>query len=103
MPQPRTHTQSRTLASRELAGLALTETYYPPRLKMARHAHDPASFSLVLQGSYSETSGRKRFDCKPATVVFRPPAESHAVEFADSDVRIFRLDLRDDWLRRMLD
>jgi AraC family transcriptional regulator len=67
---------------------------------MPRHTHEPASFSLVLQGSYVETLGRKRFDCRPATVVFRPPEESHAVSFHDSEVRIFRVEVGGAWLER---
>jgi AraC family transcriptional regulator len=99
--QPRTHDGSRTLASREVAGLFLSENYYPPRLRMPRHAHEPASFSLVLTGSYAETFSRQTLDCKPATVVFRPPAESHSVAFADTDVRIFRIDVQTDLLARL--
>jgi AraC family transcriptional regulator len=101
--QPRTHDGSRTLATREVAGLALSETCYPPRLRMPRHAHEPASFSLVLSGGYAETFSRRTLDCQPATLVFRPPAESHAVAFADSDVRIFRMDVPTTWLERLRD
>jgi AraC family transcriptional regulator len=100
---PPTHDGSRTLASREVAGLSLSESYYPPRLRMPRHAHEPASFSLVLAGGYAETFSRKTLDCKPATLVFRPPAESHAVAFADADVRIFRIDVPTDLLDRLRD
>ena len=87
--------------SREFAGLVLSESAYEPRLRQPRHEHEPASFSLVLAGGYSETVGQKTFDCRPATVVFRPPAESHSVAFADAPVRIFRLDLRAPWLERL--
>ncbi|MDT7602118.1 MAG: AraC family transcriptional regulator [Acidobacteriota bacterium] len=99
--QPRTHDESRTLASREVAGLSLSENYYPPRLRMPRHAHEPASFSLVLAGGYAETFSRKTLDCKPSTLIFRPPAESHAVAFAEREVRIFRIDVPPDLLERM--
>lgn len=87
--------------SREFAGLVLSESAYPGGLRQPRHAHEPASFSLVLEGGYSETVGPKTFDCRPATVVFRPPAESHSVAFAAAPVRIFRLDLRAPWLERL--
>jgi AraC family transcriptional regulator len=103
LTQPRTQDGSRTLASREVAGLSLSENYYPPRLRMPRHAHEPASFSLVLAGGYAETFSRKTLDCKPSTLVFRPPAESHAVAFADADVRIFRIDVPTDLLDRLRD
>jgi AraC family transcriptional regulator len=101
--QPPMHDGSRTLATREVAGFSLSETCYPPRLRMPRHAHEPASFSLVLAGGYAETFSRKTLDCKPATVVFRPPAESHAVAFAEREVRIFRLDVPTDLLDRLRD
>jgi AraC family transcriptional regulator len=100
MPQPRTQAQSRTLASREVAGLRLAETSYPARLRMLRHAHAPASFSLVLSGGYEETAGARRFDCRPATLVCRPPEESHAVAFHDAEVRIFRVEVGGAWLER---
>jgi AraC family transcriptional regulator len=67
---------------------------------MPRHAHEPASFSLVLEGSYAETIDGKEFDCRPATLVFRPPAESHAVAFAGAEARIFRVDVEARWLER---
>jgi len=99
--QPRTHAQSRTVTRREIAGLALSESVYPARLRQARHAHEPASFSLVLGGGYRETVGPKTFDCRPATVVFRPPSEPHAVSFDAAPVRIFRIDVGAAWLERL--
>jgi AraC family transcriptional regulator len=86
---------------REFAGLTLSESAYPARLRQPRHAHEPASFSLVLGGGYAETFGRRRFECRPATVVFRRPDESHAVAFGDAEARIFRLDLGPAWLARL--
>lgn len=84
---------------RELAGLVLSESHYPAGLSQPRHAHEPASFSLVLRGGYDERIGRRHnFNCQPATLVFRPPDETHSVAFADSPVTIFRLDLSARWL-----
>jgi AraC family transcriptional regulator len=100
MQQPRTQLQSRTLASREVAGLRLAETAYPARLRMPPHVHAPASFSLVLSGGYEETAGGRSFDCRPATLVCRPPEESHAVAFHDAEVRIFRVEVGGAWLER---
>ncbi|MCA1615370.1 MAG: AraC family transcriptional regulator [Acidobacteria bacterium] len=96
--QPRPNRQSHTPARREVAGAVFSDTCYPPRLHMPRHAHEPASFSLVLEGRYAETTARKKFDCRPATLVFRPPAEPHAVAFDNSPVRIFRIDVGAQWL-----
>ncbi|HEY9283495.1 MAG TPA: AraC family ligand binding domain-containing protein, partial [Pyrinomonadaceae bacterium] len=99
--QPRQAGRSGHEVSREFAGLVLSESAYPGGLRQPRHEHEPASFSLVLEGGYRETVGQKTFDCRPATVVFRPPAESHSVAFADAPVRIFRLDLGAPWLERL--
>jgi len=99
--QPRPASRPGRGVGREFAGLALSESAYPGGLRQPRHAHEPASFSLVLEGGYSETVGPVTFDCRPATVVFRPPAESHSVAFADAPVRIFRLDLCAPWLERL--
>lgn len=98
--QPRPSRQSDTPARREVAGAIFSDTCYPPRLHMPRHAHDPASFSLVIEGRYAETTARKKFDCRPATLVFRPPAEPHAVAFGGAPVRIFRIDVGAQWLER---
>ena len=44
-------------------GFTLTESIYSPKLRMPRHTHESASFSLVLQGAYNENfeplGGRK--------------------------------------------
>lgn len=98
--QPSPDRQSRMLMRREVAGAVFSDTCYAPRLRMPRHAHESASFSLVLAGRYSETTSRQKFDCRPATLVFRPPAESHAVAFAGAEVRIFRIDVGARWLER---
>jgi hypothetical protein len=92
--RPRDDSRSAPEVRREFGGLLLTESFYAPRLRQPRHEHEPASFSLVLEGGYSETVGPDTFDCRPSTVVFRPPAAAHAVAFADAPVRIFRLDVR---------
>ena len=99
--QPGKVRRSNPVVSREFAGLLLTESHYPGGLRQPRHTHEPASFSLVLEGGYSETVGPATFDGRPATVVFRPPAESHSVAFAGSPVRIFRLDVSAPWLERL--
>lgn len=82
----------------EQAGLALSETVYPSGLKMRCHAHGPAYFSLVLNGSYDERIGSKARVCKPLSLLFHPPGESHAVNFHDSLVRIFRFEVKSAWL-----
>ena len=77
-----------TLESRDLAGFRVTESLYPARLRQPRHSHALPSFSFVLAGTYLETFGAHPAMRQPATLVFHPPQESHAVEFQDRPVRI---------------
>ncbi len=84
----------------DLAGLALTETVYPSGLSMSSHTHEPAYFSLVLEGGYSEQIGSKTRECKPSYLLFHPSGESHAVVFHSPSARIFRLEIKPEWLNR---
>lgn len=95
-PQPpaRRIARSENVAIREVAGFRLVETLYPSGLKMAAHSHEPAYFSFVLRGAYTERSGRQTRTCVPSLLIFHPPDASHAVAFHDADVGIFRLEVR---------
>jgi AraC family transcriptional regulator len=74
--------------NRTCAGLMLSESLYPSRLRQPRHTHELASFSFVLNGNYIENYERKAETRVPSTVVFHPPQESHSVEYLDKSVRI---------------
>jgi AraC family transcriptional regulator len=86
--------KSENLMSREIAGFRLVETVYPSGLKMPTHSHDPAFFSLVLSGAYTERCGRLTRNCTPSLLIFHPPDQSHAVAFHNADVGIFRLEIK---------
>lgn len=85
----------------ELTGFSLCETAYPSGLKMPRHGHEAAAFSLVLCGAYTEQAGPRARTCQPFTLVFHPPDEEHAVEFHRERVRIFRFEAKPHWLARV--
>ena len=90
------------LQRRELPGFALAETLYPAALRMPRHGHETAYLTLVLRGGYDETVGHQQVrSCAPATLVFHPPDEEHAIVFHREPVRIFRLEAKPDWLARV--
>jgi AraC family transcriptional regulator len=86
---------------RQVAGVSLGETSYPPRLRMGRHGHDLAAFGFVLGGTYAEKLGSRWRKCAPGSLVFHPPGEEHAVEFHDEPVQILRVDFPLDWLTRV--
>ncbi|HYO90921.1 MAG TPA: helix-turn-helix transcriptional regulator [Pyrinomonadaceae bacterium] len=102
-PQPpvRRLARSENLAIREIAGFRLVETVYPSGLKMAAHSHEPAFFSFVLRGAYTERSGKQTRTCVPSLLIFHPPDASHAVAFHNADVSIFRLEIRPQMLAQL--
>lgn len=89
-----------TRASCAGAGLTLSESIYPAGLKMSSHLHEPAYFSLVLKGAYTETFGKGSRTCVPSTMIFHPPHDKHAVDFHNAEVRIFRIEVESRWLER---
>jgi AraC family transcriptional regulator len=91
----------RILRRRSVAGLTVTETQYPPRLKLPPHRHAGAYFCLVLQGSYTETSATRSQACGPATLLFHPPYTAHADELHQTTVRCCNVELDDGWLARV--
>lgn len=102
--QPRLRTEPfypNVLRRREVPGLSLTESVYPAGLRMPRHAHEPAYFSLVLEGGYTEVIGRRELSGTPPTLIAHPPAETHSVAFHDREVRIFRVEMKAAMLERL--
>jgi AraC family transcriptional regulator len=92
---------SRILKSREVADLSLTECVYSPGLKMPKHSHELAYFSLVLLGNFTETFGSAQVAGKPAVLIAHPPEHAHAVVFHSREVRIFRTEIKSRWLERL--
>jgi AraC family transcriptional regulator len=85
------------------AQFTLAESTYPAALRMPIHDHEPAYLSVLLKGAYTETSYKGTRTCKPSTIVFHPPGDRHAVDFHNSEVRIFRVEMKSGWLERMRD
>jgi AraC family transcriptional regulator len=79
----------------------MDESIYPAGLRMPSHDHEPAYLSFLMKGVYTETSYKGARTCKPSTLVFHPQGHRHAVEFHNTDVRIFRVEIKSHWLERM--
>lgn len=80
------------LRSRGVARFTLTETAYPPRLKLPEHAHQTAYFCFILQGTFTEAYGRHSRTRRASTLVFHPPEEVHSDQF-HSRVRCFNVQI----------
>jgi len=89
------------LLEREVAGCNLTATAHPARFAIPRHAHECASFFLVVQGSLTEHAGRTKWECRPLSFVFTPPGVVHADRFHDKGGRCLLVQLAPRWLDRV--
>jgi AraC family transcriptional regulator len=97
------HFYGQVLKSRKVAGLILSETGYEPHARLPKHSHENAYLSLVRNGTYSETFGRRTRCLGPRTLAFHPVGEVHSEEFHDVPSRSFNVELESAWLKRVED
>ena len=79
----------RVTKSLRVSDFILTEASYDARSRLPPHAHERSYFCFVLQGVYTERYGRRETLCKPSTVTFRAPDETHEAVLHDVDGRVF--------------
>lgn len=85
----------------EIAGIVLTEVVHAFGRKLPRHTHESAYFGLLLGGGYSESCTQRVIDYQPFSMGFHPPALTHEDEVGACGSRMFCVELRDDYLRRV--
>lgn len=93
----------RLLRSRDVNGLSLTETSYPPGLKLSRHAHKRAHFCIVLQGAFRDRDERMSRSCASSSIIFRPAGAIHSDHFSDLGGRCFNIEIAAQLLERVRD
>jgi len=81
------------VTEREVAGFYLKESAYPPGFRIPKHSHANPSFYLSIRGTSTEIFGRRRWECKPLSLVFTPPGEVHSEQYHDSGGRCFILEI----------
>jgi AraC family transcriptional regulator len=88
-------------SARQVSGLTLAETAYASGLHVPAHAHDHGLCCLVLEGSFTERVGGKSASLEPGSLIFHPPDEPHAHDFAHSGGRCFNIQFGAPWVERM--
>src|SRR5688500_13554612 len=81
-------TGSVPMASMEVAGFHVTDTYFPPRLKIESHYHEHACVSVILDGSFDEVLGARTFALPYATVLSKPTGERHNDTFLQTGAHV---------------
>jgi AraC family transcriptional regulator len=88
-------------SARQVSGLTMAETEYASGLHVPAHAHDHGLCCLVLEGSFTERSGRNSEVLEPGSLIFHPPDEPHSHDFARSGGRCFNIQFGSSWVERM--
>lgn len=90
----------RTLRRKSLAGVTMANVLYPAGARLPRHSHELAYFCLIHRGTYSEAYGRRTRTCRPMTLAFHPPGESHSETLANTSVASFNVEIGAELLYR---
>ena len=85
----------------ESAGLVLTEVRHLHGRKLPMHTHESAYFGLLLDGSYTERFMQKDTEYGPFSVGFHPPGFTHQDEIGPCGSRMFCIEVRDEFLKKV--
>ena len=101
-----TKTSAESVAGAELAvqrvpGFRLMEVQYARGLELARHAHQNARLTYVLEGTYTESyEGSWHAVCAPGTLRYLPAGHAHASVF-ESGARCLIVEIQPEALARV--
>ncbi len=88
---------------REQCDAIFTDVRHASPRKLPRHSHELAFFALVLNGHYRERCGRSEGQYAPFPLMFRPAGVPHQDEIGPRGVRLFEIELRPFWQKRLSD
>ena len=101
---PEDSTQSQNLKAGEfygkiserkaVASSIISEIVHKNERKLPKHSHELAFFNLLLDGSYSESYGRKNFSYRPMTVWWHPSNICHKDEVGKNGGRFFSIEIQ---------
>lgn len=83
--------------SREIAGTLLSEVRHTREISVDPHSHEAPYFSLLLEGSYSESARDFSVLYEPYTVVFHDALTEHWDAIAPGGCRMFFAELLSPW------
>ena len=79
---------------KQISSSTLSELIHLKGISLPAHSHELAFFSLLLDGSYSESYGRKNFSYQPMTVWWHPSGISHKDEIGKKGGRFFTVEIQ---------
>jgi AraC family transcriptional regulator len=86
---------------REHCGAIFTDLRHAAPRKLPMHSHELPFFALLLDGHYGERYGRQNAQFGPFTIMFRPAGVPHQDEIGPRGVRLFEIEIRPAWQKRL--
>jgi AraC family transcriptional regulator len=88
---------------RKVGGFAVTESGYPPKMRIRRHDHELASICIVLAGGYEEGFGGQSRSRRaaPGVVIVHPEGEHHEEAHDPIHTRLLTVEIETDFLRTL--
>lgn len=81
----------------------LSETWYPPGMRVPCHSHELPYFLLLISGGFVETFTKNSYECKPMSVVFHPEGTCHFGRISPEGCLSFNVQVRRSTLERLHD
>jgi AraC family transcriptional regulator len=91
----------RSVRSREVAGLILTEKVHPLGERTPPHSHVQPYLCFVLEGAWEERSDSGARWCAPQTLIYHPPGDVHSDHFRDNAGHVFAIEMDHTWHERL--
>ena len=88
---------------REQCGAIFTDVRHSSPCKLPMHSHELPFFALLLDGLYGERYLRRQTQFGPFTMMFRPAGIPHQDEIGPRGVRLYEIELRPSWQKRLAD
>ena len=93
----------RTVAVRRVANLVLVDSLHDAGLRVPRHEHEHAYLSVIRDGSFTETYGRRTRLPAPGVLLVNPPGEAHSERMDGHPVSSLNVELGAGWLRALFE
>ena len=84
-----------------LPALSLTEARFTPSQVLPWHAHERASFCIVLDGAYTEEFKGAQYRLSSFDLVFKPQGTEHRDRYDASGAQCLIIDLESVWVRSL--
>ena len=91
------------IAVRRVAGLVLVDSLHGAGLCVPRHEHEHAYISVIRDGSFTETYGRRTRHPTPGMMLVNPPGEGHSERMNAHPVSSLNIELGAGWLRDLFE